>query len=283
MQIYDAHVHFLWNASFDQSTRQWMALREKGLCGLAVIIMGYHLADRERCLALIPTAYHDRVDPDFFNEPPDPVPGVPASLDGLQLFPYLDSRFIEEERSDLTPFRNGGFRGLKILYIPEEDRENGMIGWETLFHRSLSASEDLTACLVEQASSFGWPVIFHADFRRYGAFAEELLAAHPSTPFIVPHLGFSRKAMAGVLERQLHVSTDVSSLLPFMKRAPEAYADFIAAYSDRVLFGTDATWGWPELEQEYLAFLPGMIRDEEVLHRVFAGNYLRIHAGKGEA
>lgn len=279
MQIYDAHVHFLWETSFEPFLPRWRALQTQGLRGMAVIIMGYHLADTKRCLALIPTAYHDQVGADrgFFSEPPDLSSCVPRSPDGLQLFPYLDSRFMEEGRSDLTPFRDAGFRGLKILYVPEEDRENGMIGWEALFHRPLSASEDLTSRLVDQAASFGWPVIFHADLHRYGAFVEDLLAAYPSTPFILPHLGFSRKAVAGILERQPHVSTDVSSLLPFMKRVPEAYADFIAAYPDRVLFGTDATWGWPELEEEYLAFLPGLIRDEEVLERLFAGNYLRIH------
>ena len=43
-----------------------------------------------------------------------------------------------------------------------------MIGWEALFHRPLSASEDLTSRLVDHAASFEWPVIFHADLRRYG-------------------------------------------------------------------------------------------------------------------
>lgn len=281
MQIYDAHVHLLWASSFHQSAGQWIALKKKGLRGMAVIVMGYYLQDPERCLTLIPTAYHDRVDRGFFREPPDPASSIPASPDGLQLFPYLDSRFMEVGRSDLAPYRDAGFCGLKILYVPEEDRENGMIGWEALFHRSLRASEDLTAHLVEQAASFGWPIIFHADLRRYGSFVESLIAAYPSTPFVVPHLGFSRKAVAGLLERQPHVSTDVSSLLPFMKQAPAAYADFITAYPDRVLFGTDATWGWPELEEEYLAFLPGMIRDEEVLSLVLAGNYLRIHGQGG--
>ena len=277
MEIYDAHVHFLWEASFEQSAQEWTALKEQGLRGMAVIIMGYHLGDVERCLALIPSAYHHRVDRGIFEKPSDPASSIPPSLDGLQLFPYLDSRFMEKERADLTPFREAGFQGLKILYIPEEDRENGMIGWEALFRRSVRASEDLTARLVEQAASFGWPVIFHADLRRYGEFVEDLLGAYPSTPFIVPHLGFSRKAVDRLLERRPHVSTDVSSLLPFMKKAPEAYADFIAAHPDRVLFGTDATWGWPELEEAYLAFLPGILRDEAVLQKVFAGNYLRIH------
>ena len=195
----------------------------------------------------------------------------------MPLFPYLDSRFIEEEQSDLTPFREAGFRGLKILFIPEEDRENGMIGWERLFGRSMAASEDLTARLVAQAATFGWPVILHADLRRYGPFVEELVKAHPDTPFVVPHFGFSRKAMAGLLDRTGHVHTDFSSLLPFMHRAPEAYETFIEAYPDRVLFGTDTLMGWPELTEEYIDFATSILRDEEVRNMVFEENYLRIH------
>ncbi len=250
---------------------------------MAVIIMGYHLVDPSRCLELIPTAYHDRVDPAFFKEPPDPSRAVARTLGDIPLFPYLDSRYMDEACADLSPFREAGFLGLKILYIPEEDPENGMVGWNNLFGRSLQASEALTARLVEQASSFGWPVIFHADLRKYGPFVEDVLKAHPGTPFIIPHFGFSRKAVAGILDRLGHVYTDFSSLLPFMQHAPEAYETFIAAHSDRILFGSDATVGWPGLTGEYLAFALRMIRDREVLRKVLQTNYLDIHGAPGDA
>jgi len=143
----------------------------------------------------------------------------------------------------------------------------------------MAASEDLTARLVAQASSFGWPVILHADLRRYGPFVEELVQAHPRTPFVVPHFGFSRKAMAGLLDRTDHVHTDFSSLLPFMRRAPEAYETFIGSYPDRVLFGTDTLVSWPELTEEYVDFVSSILPDEEVRSKVFQENYLRIHGG----
>lgn len=279
MEYYDAHVHFLWKGPLAQAASGWAPLREEGLRGMAVIIMGYHPADLGRCLDLIPSAYHDRVDPAFFDEPADPEACVHRDLQGIPLFPYLDSRYIGDAEADLAPFRKAGFRGLKILYIPEEDRENGMVGWKNLFGRSMRESEAVTARLVAQAAALGWPVIFHADLRRYGPFVEGLLGAHPGIPFVIPHFGFSRKAVAGVMERLDHVYTDFSSLLPFMRKAPEAYAGFIEAHADRVLFGSDATLGWPELTGRYLEAVKRMIPDEGVLRKVLLENYLRVHGG----
>lgn len=281
MEYYDAHVHFLWNGPLQRAASGWAPLRENGLRGMAVIIMGYHPADRGRCLDLIPSAYHDRVDPAFFDEPADPAACAHRDLRGLPLFPYLDSRYIGDAQADLAPFREAGFRGLKILYIPEEDRENGMVGWMDLFGRSMRESEELTARLVAQAAAFGWPVIFHADLRRYGPFVEDLLGAHPGIPFVVPHFGFSRKAVDGLMERLGHVFTDFSSLLPFMREAPGAYAGFIEAHADRVLFGSDATLGWPELTGQYLETAKRVISDEGVLGKVLQENYLRVHGGEG--
>ncbi len=280
MDYYDAHVHFLWNGPYDQVARAWDSLREDGLQGMAVIIMGDHPADRKRCMDLVPRAYHDRVDPAFFDAPPDLDACVPADLRGLPLFPYLDSRFMEAHRADLGPFRAAGFRGLKILFIPDEDRENGMVGWKALFGRSLREAEDLTARLVAQAAAFEWPVIFHADLRRYGPFVEDLLKTHPGIPFVVPHFGFSRKAVAGLMDRLEHVYTDFSSLLPFMRQAPEAYRRFVEERADRVLFGSDTTLGWPGRTAEYAAFVREWIRDEGVLEKILLENALRIHGNR---
>ncbi len=283
IEAYDAHVHFLWETSLEKEANEWESLKGEGLRGMAVIVMGYHLGRPGKCLELIPKAYHHRIAESIFRGEPDPARARPGDLAGLSLFPYLDSRFIQRGEEDLRPFKDAGYRGLKVLYVPEEDRENGMVGWERLFGRSLRQSEDLTATLVEQAAEFGWPVIFHADLRRYGGFVEDLVRSFPGSPFVIPHFGFSRKAIARVLETWGNANTDFFSLLPFMKQDPDAYRDFIEAFPERVLFGSDATVGWPGLTREYLAFAKEMITDGEVLQRVLSGNYLRVHGLKGQA
>jgi hypothetical protein len=283
MDFYDAHVHFLRRGSREETIRGWDPVCGQGLRGMAVIIMGYHPADRSRCLSLIPAAYHDLIDQTVFDRPADPEKSLPGDMLEIPLFPYLDSRFMEEGVTDLGAFRDSGYRGLKILYIPEEDRENRMAGWKNVFGRSVRASENLTARLVEQAAGFDWPVIFHADLRRYAPFVEDVIGSFSGTTFVIPHFGFSRKAVDRVLNRFENTYTDFSSLLPFMQGAAGAYEDFIIAHQNRVLFGSDATMGWPELTLEYLAFAEQAIRDEEVRRRVLAENYLRIHAPAAHA
>jgi hypothetical protein len=277
MEFYDAHVHFLWEGEQEQAVKPWQTMKNDGLKGMAAIIMGYHLKDQDRCLSLIPTSYHNQLDRSFFDTYPSLDSCVPERLDGLELFPYLDSRYIEEPQADLTQFREAGFRGLKVLYVPEEDRENGMLGWRNLFGRSMRASEDLTARLVEQAAGYGWPVIFHADLRRYGDFVEDLLGSFLKTSFVVPHFGFSRKAVTRLIERLENVSTDFSSLLPFMKKSPDAYSDFLNVFPERVLFGSDATISLPSFTEQYFRFITELISDQDVLRRVLSENYLKIH------
>lgn len=283
MEYYDAHVHFLWEGELGHALKPWISMQEDGLLGMGLIIMAHHLGDPQRCLSLIPTAYHSLVDRSFFDAPPDQAVCVPESTDGLDLFPYMDSRYIEEAQSDLKPFREAGVRGLKVLYVPEEDRENGMIGWKNLFGRSMRASEDLTARLVEQAAGYGWPVIFHADLRRYGDFVEDLVRSYSEIDFVLPHFGFSRKAVTRLLERLGNVYTDFSSLLPFMKKSPEAYADFLNVFRTRTLFGSDATISWPELTGQYFSFITETIKDRDVLRRILLENYLSIHKKSGSS
>jgi len=277
MDFYDAHVHLLWEGDLERALEPWGLMKEDGLKGMALIIMAHHLGDRTRCLKLIPPAYHGFFDSSFFSRPPSVENCIPPAPAGIEFFPYLDSRYIQEPQADLKKFHDAGIEGLKVLFVPEEDRDNGMVGWERLLGRSLEESEDLTSRLVEQAAGYGWPVIFHADLRRYGDYVEDLLGAFPRTNFILPHFGFSRKAVTGLLERRENVYTDFSSLLPFMRKNPKAYLDFINDFPERVLFGSDAVVNWPELTRDYLEFIREKIPREETLSRVLSGNYLKIH------
>ncbi|MCF8039026.1 MAG: amidohydrolase, partial [Desulfohalobiaceae bacterium] len=146
-----------------------------------------------------------------------------------------------------------------------------------LFGRGKKESEELTASLVEQAAALGWPVILHADLNRYLDFVTALLQSSPKTPFLIPHFGFTRKRMAGLLERFPQCFTDFSSLLPFMLEKPKAYKEFILTHQDRVLFGTDATLGWPQMVEEYLSFTSSLLQGKPALQKVLSGNYKRIH------
>ena len=277
MKIYDAHVHYLWRNLTSKSNADFLSLRAEGLHGMALIIMGHHLGDMDKCFTYIPRSYHDKIDRGIFFD--SSIKEVPAAelFSGVEIFPYLDSRYITEEEADLNRFKGEGFRGLKLLYVAEVEKDLEMTGWPILFDKSAEDFEKLTLRMIEQAVGFDWPIIFHADLRLHEGFVREVLTSFSGHPFIFPHFGFSRKIMARLIEQFEGCYTDFSSLLPFMQKSPDAYQGFIETYADRVLFGSDATSDWPELILEYIKTVKTLIRDEVILRKVFQDNYLKVH------
>ncbi len=280
MIFFDGHVHFFWTGSLKPVRPKWQPLIDRGLRGIAAIIISHHPDDVDNLLKLIPSSYHDRTgDPFFFNEKAGFRISTAQNMDedNFKIFPYLDSRFIERESADLSVYRKKGFKGLKILYIPEEDSELGILGWEIFFRRSKKESEKLIIFMLEQAFSFGWPVIFHADLRRYKGFVKEILQAKPGHPVIIPHFGSSRKIIAELMEQYECCFTDFSSLLPFMKKETKKYIDFTTTFNNRILFGSDTVFGEPGLTTEYFDFIMTSISDDNIRTNILSNNYKRIH------
>lgn len=278
--FFDGHIHFFWTGSFKPIRAKWQPLIDRGLRGIAVIIISHYPDDIDNLLKLIPTSYHDRTgDPFFFKDGSGFKISTAQNLneDNFKVFPYLDTRFIESHPADLAAYCKNGFKGLKILYVPDEDSEFGILGWKNYFGRSIKESEKLIIFMLEQAFSFGWPVIFHADLRKYKGFVKEMLQANPGHPVIIPHFGFSRKIIAEFMEQYDYCFTDFSSLLPFMKKDSKKYIDFISTYNNRILFGSDTVLGDPGLTAEYFDFIVTSIPDDKIRMNVLSDNYMRIH------
>ena len=277
MKYYDAHVHFIWKGSFNEVWQRWQVLLKKGLMGMSLIIIGHYPSNWEKFLELVPSAYQKTFEKNFFDEGLGFQISIAQQLSDVEVFPYLDCRFIDMRHSDLTKYFEAGFKGLKVLYIPDNDFEFGVIGWKQFFGRSKAESQRLIIQMIEQAFSFGWPIIFHVDLRRYADFVMEILQINPGCPFIIPHFGFSRKILAKFLERFNCCYTDFSSLLPFMQNNPHDYLDFITTYNDRILFGSDALLEEPGLTANYLEFIIRLIENEDIRAKIMCENYLQIH------
>jgi predicted TIM-barrel fold metal-dependent hydrolase len=174
-------------------------------------------------------------------------------------------------------FYQKGFKGLKLLYVPEEDLEYRIGGMEKTFGRTRKKSEEITALLIKNASSHGMSVLMHADLRKYGEFVGEMIRSHPRTNFSIPHFGFSRKAISSLLDNDPNCYTDLSSLRPFMEKDPNSYRDFIQQYRDRILFGSDAIISQPENIESALKFLEEFLSNEEILFKLTNENYLAFH------
>ncbi|MBN2888711.1 MAG: amidohydrolase family protein [Deltaproteobacteria bacterium] len=244
---------------------------------MALIIMGHHPPEPKKCFDFIPRSYHEKIGRQLFSNSSGMALPTAKHFPEIEIFPYFDSRYITKSEADLSRFKAAGFRGLKLLYVADEDKTYGMTGWTDLFGKSSHDFEKVTLHMIEQAVEFRWPVIFHADLRLHEGFVRDILASYKEHPFIFPHFGFSRKIMSKLLEQFDGCYTDFSSLLIFMRQSPDNYRNFIKTYADHVLFGSDATIDWPELIHEYIDTVKAMIPDEEILKKIFRDNYLKIH------
>jgi len=71
---------------------------------------------------------------------------------------------------------------------------------------------------------------------------DRMIAAHPQTTFILPHVGNypeNLAAVAKVLDQFPNANIDLSARLDELGRQPYSARDFIIKYQDRVLFGVD--------------------------------------------
>jgi hypothetical protein len=135
---------------------------------------------------MIPGAYHPNVTREALENQKDPfaVINLPRHL---EMVPFLDARFIENNIEEkIKMYRQRGFKGLKLLYVPEEDTTLHIGGMEKTFGRTCKQSEKITSLIIENASSQGMPILMHADLRKYGNFVAEMIGSYPKTNFNPP-------------------------------------------------------------------------------------------------
>ena len=283
MTFYDAHIHFYSPFAGEGLKRVFDLLKDMGLAGFDALVFAEFPPEMDKVLQMIPKAYHAHATEQVLQNHRDPFP-LFRLADDIEIIPFVDGRFIEDKiEQKIRRFWEKGFKGLKLLYVPEEDPENGIGGMERAFGRSVRRSEINTAQLIDCASSEGMWVLLHADLKRYGEFVREMVQSHPLTHFNIPHFGSSRKAISALMDTYPNCYTDLSSLIPAMERDPDAYRNFIIDYQDQILFGSDALIGWPEHVASALRFVNRLLEEGEVLEKLTNRNYLKFHRISGRA
>ena len=276
-QYYDAHIHFYFQFPGEGLRGVFDRLRKSGLTGFSALVFTEFPNDIEVVLKMVPGAYHGHISLAALERQQEPFPYF-AWAQPLTVIPFADARFIDQGIEEkMALFKQRGFRGLKLLYVPEEDRNIRVQGMEQAFGRPVQKSEEITARLIDSAASQGMCVLFHVDLRRYGNFAEEMLRSHPATSFNIPHFGSSRKALFRLLEKYPNCYTDTSSLLSFMREDPESYKNFIHQFQDRILCGSDALIGDPGRVEETQRFAEQFLDDPAIFHKLTCKNYLDFH------
>jgi predicted TIM-barrel fold metal-dependent hydrolase len=133
-----------------------------------------------------------------------------------------------------------------------------------------------------------------------------LFAAHPQTTFIAAHLGNDGEdlvATAQLLQDNPNVVLEIASRIAELGRQPYSAREFLIAFQDRILFGTDGPWPeeryryyWRFLEtrDEYFPYsekpippqglwrIYGVDLPDEVLEKIYRKNAERIIPGVAE-
>lgn len=277
MQFYDSHIHFYFKFPADELKRVFSHLMKGGLMGFNALIFTEFPHDINTVLKMVPGAFHDNISPAALEMQQNPFPYFEWAKP-LTIIPFADARFIDQGIEEkMERFKQRGFKGLKLLYVPEEDKNIRVQGMEQAFGRPLKKSEEITARLIDSAASQGMSVLFHADLRRYGNFVEEMLHGHPATNFNIPHFGSSRKALSHLLENYPNCYTDTSSLVPFMMEDPESYKSFIRQFQDRILYGSDALISNPGHVESTRISIERFLDDPALFHKLTCKNYLEFH------
>jgi len=283
MKFFDAHVHFIHQSSMDEIKNKLGLMEENGCGGMDVLVIAEFPPDRDTVLKMIPGEYHRYITLETLENQRDPFPLLNSSCP-LTIIPFVDARFIEEDMEQkVKTYRQMGFKGLKLLYVPEEDQLLRVGGMEKAFKRTHEESERITSRLIDGASSGNMPVLIHADLRKHGKFIEEMIRSHPYTNFNLPHFGFSRRAISSLLEKHPNCYTDLSSMVPFMKKDPVSYKSFIQRYQDKILFGSDALIDQPEQIHSALKSVGDILVAEEILDKIMNRNHNLFHAEHSES
>jgi len=274
MNYYDVHIHFFYQCSFTELKRIFDRFEKMGIGGINVLVVAEFPTAINTVLEMIPGTYHECITRESLENQKDTfdVVNLPHHL---KIEPFLDARFIENNiKEKIKMYRQRGFKGLKLLYVPEEDTMLRIGGMKKTFSRTRKQSEKITSLIIEEASSEGMPVLMHVDLRKYGDFVAEMIRSYPETNFNIPHFGFSRRAISFLLEKYTNCYTDVSSLESFMGEDPASYKSFMKGYQDRILFGSDALISEPERVESTIQFFNRFLEDEEVFHKLVNKNYI---------
>ena len=277
MKFYDTHVHFFYQCSLDELMRILGLFEKIGMAGISILVVAEFPTEINTVLKMVPGEFHPCVTPEALENQRDPFPVVNLPSH-LKMVPFLDARFIENNiEQKIKMYRQRGFKGLKLLYVPEEDHMLRVGGMEKAFSRTYQQSEKITSLIIESGSSQGMPILLHADLRKYGNFVEEMICSYPKNNFNIPHFGFSRRAISYLLDKYPNCYTDLSSLESFMEKDPVSYQTFFKQYQDRILFGSDALITQPERIQSKLEFVNRFLDDMEIFHKLVNENYMRFH------
>lgn len=286
----DIHMHWcLFGRDPTAVVTELEWLEQCGYTAVALFPLPGMGAPPAKVLDLIPDLYRRRIDLTLERAAHDDLaswrafqPLWQARPRRLELLSFLDIR-AWDGKADLAPWWGAGHTGLKGLFIEDvDDAKMAMPPLRLVPGLSPAAYREAQRSVFKAAAHYAVPLIYHVDLALHSEFVEECLEAYPAVRVNIPHLGFSRRAMARMLDRSPSVVTDFSSLGPHLAASPGSYRDFILDYPDRVLLGSDVIASHDlRLAFEYVQQVRALNLPETVEAAVLGGNARRFLAGPG--
>ena len=272
--IIDVHMHcFTGRLHADAVARDLEKLRRSGLRNIVVAGTVNTRLDAGAMLSLIGDFVENRGDPNY-NEEENLLEFSRVSAPFI--LPFVDTRSLWGDVSTvLTGYINQGFKGIKGIYLPDEENDIGARGVPEVLGISLQQYVKREWEILSFAHAHDLPVLYHMDSRKHGNVMAAILDDFPALRINFAHLGIGRKTLAPMLDRFPNVFTDIANLLPHMKNNPASYRDFIMHYPDRVCFASDAFLYQPEKVLDYVGMVKELNLPEETQAQVFNGNPAR--------
>jgi predicted TIM-barrel fold metal-dependent hydrolase len=273
--IIDVHLHCFtgkWHA--EAVLRDLAVLRREGLRHLAVVgLINTHL-DADAMWNLIPSYVENRGDP-LFHEAEDLL--ELARQANPFILPLVDTRHLwGDVNATLQECLDQGFRGIKGIYLADDDNDLGVGNVPDTFNISLEQYHRREWEIFAFAEAHDLPLLYHMDAKRHGDLMGALLEDFPRVRVNFAHFGIGRSAFRKFLDRYPYVYTDMASMLPHMQSNPSSYRDFIMHYPDRVCFGSDALLHSTGAVLDYIHMVRGLGLPEEIESRVFSENPTRF-------
>lgn len=270
-QFIDVHMHCFTGLK-NRSTvlRDIETMRTGGVGAVVVVGLVNTSLDVKNMWNLIPGYVENRGDP-HFNEINDLL--ELTRLSDQFIIPFVDTRHLSG--SVMRSLQNSikkGIRGIKGIYLPDENNDIGSRGVPETLGITLQQYLHREWEIFSFAQDHDLPLLYHLDSRRYADVMLSILADFPSLRINFAHLGIGRKTFAAILDRYPNVYTDVANLLPHIRNNPASYRDFIMHYSDRVCLGSDAMLYQPETVLAYVSILKELKLPPEIEQRVLYGN-----------
>jgi len=279
MKFIDVHVHgFLKPADKNRFKENITALVDQGLEKIIITALPYHDFDYHFKLSLAPDHIQPVIGTDNVDETRLLADWTREYGYDKIVIPFIDVRFLTEKiRETIRSSKESGYRGIKCAFIPEPDRVLNIQGIPQALGISIDSYFRIQEEIFSCAHELDLPLLYHINLSQYYDWIATLLKKFPLLTVNIPHLGYSLRRVAEILDQFENTYTDPSYLISLLKKNNRRYLSFISTYDRKILSGSDAIiTGSPEDITAYPRYFDSLGLPDASTDRILRKNARRF-------